>query len=229
MKRFVIIVAGGQGSRMGTAIPKQFLLLNNQPLLMRTITLFTKKEIDVVLVLPAVHMDYWSELCDKFDYKEPLNIVEGGSTRFDSVKNGIDYLNSITNGEEVLVGIHDGVRPLVSGQVIESCYKAALNFGAAVPVLPVNESVRIVSKGDYTDKSSAFNRDRLKIVQTPQVFLLSILNKSYKKVNKNSFTDDASVVEAAGFSVNLVEGNRENIKITTELDLRIASLFYIEN
>lgn len=222
MKRFVIIVAGGQGARMGTAIPKQFLLMGNRPLLMHTVSLFIEKGIEVVLILPAAHMDYWKDLCDKFGFKESYNLVEGGYTRSDSVINGINCVNSLANGEDALVGIHDGVRPFVSETVIESCYYAALRFGAAVPVVPIQESVRIVSYEGSVQNNRAFDRNILRIVQTPQVFLLSILNKSYMHDYDDCPTDDASVVEAAGFAINLVQGNYENIKITTTADFRIA-------
>ena len=219
MKKYVIIVAGGKGLRMGGEIPKQFLPIGGKPVLMRTVEAFyqAEAEIGIVLVLPHEQQDYWRELCRQYDFQLPYVLSDGGQTRFHSVQNG---LRMIPDGEaDALVAVHDGVRPFVSAQVIQTCFDEAARQGAVVPVLDMVDSVRRLSDdGD----SKAVDRSRLKLVQTPQTFRADILKKAYSKDFTELFTDDASVVEASGFSVALVNGNRENIKITTPFDLKIA-------
>lgn len=218
MKNCVIIVAGGGGSRMGSEIPKQFLPLNDKPVLMYTITRINDfdNRISIVVVLPAGEIDQWKNLCTKHTFKVPHQTVSGGETRFQSVKNGL----SITP-ECDLIAVHDGVRPLVSHETLKRCFDMAANKGSAIPVLPANESIR---EGTL-ENSKPVDRSSLFLVQTPQVFQSEILLKAYNQSWSHEFTDDASVVEKSGIPVQMVLGNRENIKITYPEDLQIASLF----
>jgi len=216
MKSFAIIVAGGKGLRMGGEVPKQFLPIEGKPILMHTIEAFRKALdcIEIVLVLPADQHDYWQKLCKDHNFCSPKLIAKGGETRFHSVKNGLALL---PNDEEAVVGVHDGVRPFVSKETILRCYEAAAQGQAVVPVVPVVETVRqILPDG----KSVTRPRDEYRLVQTPQVFPLDLLRKAYEQTYSESFTDDASVVEALGKEITMVEGNRENIKITTPSDLK---------
>jgi len=213
--RYAIVVAGGKGARMGTAVPKQFLLLSGKPLLMHTMEAFHKAdpEIKLILVLPESQQAYWQELCTKYDFGMTYQIVNGGETRFESVKNGLAM-----TGDEGLVAVHDGVRPFINADLIERCFEAAKEFGAAVPVTELTESIRRLDG----ETSFSVHRETFRSVQTPQVFRLEILKKSYESPYRESFTDDASVVEASGYKVELVKGLVENIKITTTLDLLLA-------
>jgi len=216
-QKYIIIVAGGKGARMGAEIPKQFLILNGKPVLMHTIESFYNydKSIKIILVLPEEQQDYWKQLCEKFNFKINHQIIFGGETRFHSVKNGLD---TITEGS-VLIGIHDGVRPLVSLDVISRCYDTAAEKDVAFPVIPVLETLRKkTKKGSIT-----VNRADYYLVQTPQVFNSEIIKKAYLQDFSDTFTDDVSVVEALNeYPVYEVEGSRENIKITTPIDLIIA-------
>ncbi|MDD4921948.1 MAG: 2-C-methyl-D-erythritol 4-phosphate cytidylyltransferase [Bacteroidales bacterium] len=214
-RRYAIIVAGGKGLRMGAAIPKQFLLLSGRPLLMHTIEAFylSDPEISLILVLPESQQAYWKDLCSKYDFKLPCQIVNGGDTRYESVKNGLAL-----TGDKGLVAVHDGVRPFISPDLIERCYAAAAEFGAVVPVTQLTESIRRLDG----ETSFSVRREIFRSVQTPQVFRVDLLKKAYLSSYSELFTDDASVVEAAGFKVELVEGNPENIKITTTIDLLMA-------
>jgi 2-C-methyl-D-erythritol 4-phosphate cytidylyltransferase len=216
VKQSVIIVAGGSGERMGGDLPKQFIPLRGKPVLMHTLEAFHRWDAAtaLLLVIPEAYVSYWTMLCRELGCDVPHRIVCGGATRFHSVKQGLGALA----GEE-LVAVHDGVRPFVSGEVIAACFAAAEEFGAAIPVVPVIESVR------ETDgcRSRPFDRNRLCIVQTPQVFRAEWLREAYKQPYDERFTDDASLVEAAGHDVRLVGGNRENIKITTPMDLHCAA------
>ncbi|MBN2350388.1 MAG: 2-C-methyl-D-erythritol 4-phosphate cytidylyltransferase [Bacteroidales bacterium] len=215
MKKVVVIVAGGKGERMGSSIAKQFLELHGLPVLMHTINTFYRydAEIKIRVVLPENHLDYWKELCKKFQFNIGHQIIVGGEARFFSVKNGIQNLE-----ENCIVAIHDGVRPLVSIPTIERCFECALKTGNAIPVIPVSESVRKISpKGN-----APVNRETFRLVQTPQVFSAKILQYAYMQEYSPKFTDDASVVEKSGIKINLVEGNIENIKITNSTDLLIA-------
>lgn len=215
MQKYIVIVAGGMGKRMEMPIPKQFLEVNGRPILFYTIEKFFQHDnsINIYLVLPADHIDYWKTLCEKFNFPIKHKIVAGGSERFYSVKNAIDTIEG-----EGLVGIHDGVRPFVSAQTIEACYNTALEKGNAIPVVKLSDSIRQVSQ----NSSEAVSRKNFRIVQTPQCFKLRLLKKAYQQPFNDFFTDDASVLESFGEKINLVEGNFENIKITTQFDLYLA-------
>lgn len=219
MEKYIIIVAGGKGLRMGGEIPKQFIPVGGRPILMRTMEAFVSYDsrMKIILVLPKDQQAYWKQLCEEYDFTLPYLLADGGETRFHSVKNGLD---KITVTDEALVGVHDGVRPFVAQEVIARCYEIALQEKAVVPVIGVVETVRrIVSQGSVT-----VNRDEYRLGQTPQVFHLSLLRDAYRQPYEPMFTDDASVVEALGHKVTLVEGNRENIKITTPFDLKVAEV-----
>jgi len=216
MKTYAVIVAGGKGLRMGGDIPKQFLPIDGKPILMHTIEAFRKAlyDVEIALVLPAAQHDYWQKLCKEYDFRSPERIANGGETRFHSVRNGLALLPDDTNA---VVGVHDGVRPFVSADTIQRCYKAAAEGKAVVPVVPVVETIRqILPDGSSITRS----RDEYRLVQTPQTFPLALLKEAYCKPYSEAFTDDASVVEAMGKKIIMVEGNRENIKITTPSDLR---------
>jgi 2-C-methyl-D-erythritol 4-phosphate cytidylyltransferase len=217
MKKHIIIVAGGKGLRMGGDIPKQFLPVCGKPVLMRTLEAFHAYDasMHLILVLPVSQQGYWKELCEEYQFTIAHDIANGGETRFHSVKNGL----ALVEGDGV-VGVHDGVRPFVSQEVIARCYEEAVSLKAVIPVIGVVETVR-----HLTDEGSeTVPRDRYKLVQTPQVFDVFLLRRAYEQVYTDMFTDDASVVEALGEKVYMVEGNRENIKLTTPFDLKLAEL-----
>lgn len=216
MKQYALIVAGGKGLRMGGELPKQFLPIGGKPVLMRTIEAFHtyNPEIQIILVLPGSQQPYWAELCREHHFSLPHVIADGGDTRFHSVKNGLLFVK--TQG---LVGVHDGVRPFVSREVIARCYALAAEKRAVVPVIDVVETIRHLE----SDNSVTVSRDEYKLVQTPQVFDADLLKRAYEQPYAPHFTDDASVVEALGVPVVLTAGNRENIKITTPFDLKIAT------
>ena len=217
MRKHVIIVAGGKGLRMGGDVPKQFLPVHGKPVLMRTLEAFYAYDpsIHIILVLPVSQQAYWKELCREFNFELSHDIADGGETRFQSVKNGLELVEG-----EGLVGVHDGVRPFVSQDVMVRCYKEALEKKAVIPVIGVVETVRhLIDEGSVT-----VPRDQYKLVQTPQVFDASLLRRAYGQEYTDFFTDDASVVEALGEKVYLVEGNRENIKLTTPFDLKLAEV-----
>ena len=217
MKKHIIIVAGGKGLRMGGDIPKQFLPVCGKPVLMRTLEAFHAYDssIHIILVLPVSQQAYWQELCQEYQFTLAHDIANGGDTRFHSVKNGL----ALVEGEG-LVGVHDGVRPFVSQEVITRCYEEASLKKAVIPVIGVVETVR-----HLTDEGSeTVPRDQYKLVQTPQVFDVALLHRAYQQEFTDMFTDDASVVEALGEKICLVEGNRENIKLTTPFDLKLAEM-----
>lgn len=218
MKKYVIIVAGGKGLRMGSDIPKQFLPVGGLPVLMRTIMAFRRfdHEMGIILVLPRSQQQYWQGLCREYGFREDVRIADGGETRFHSVRNGLAL---IPDGEQALVGVHDGVRPFPSANTIRRVYEAAEKWGAAVPVAPVVDTLRHVN-GDGSSTTVA--RGEYRIVQTPQAFSIQLLQKAYRQEYREAFTDDASVVESLGHAIALAEGNRENIKITTPFDLQVA-------
>lgn len=221
MKRQVLIVAGGKGLRMGGELPKQFIPLAGKPVLMHTLETFHRWDAtaELVVVLPFAHHAYWQMLCREIGCRVPHRIATGGETRFHSVRNGLALLEEAR--EETLVGIHDGVRPFVSEEVIERCFAEAARSGAAVPCLPVIESLReALPEGG----SRSVDRSSYVTVQTPQVFRREWLSQAYRQDYLPSFTDDASVVEHWGRPVTLVAGNRENIKLTTPFDLRVAEV-----
>ena len=217
MKKHIIIVAGGKGLRMGGDIPKQFLPVSGKPVLMRTLEAFHVYDasIHLILVLPVSQQAYWKQLCEEYQFNLAHEIADGGETRFHSVKNGLALIK-----EDGLVGVHDGVRPFVSQEVIARCYDEALSLKAVIPVIGVVETVRHLTEGG----SETVPRDQYKLVQTPQVFDVALLRRAYEQTYTDMFTDDASVVEALGENVYLVEGNRENIKLTTPFDLKLAEL-----
>lgn len=215
-----MIVAGGKGLRMGASIPKQFLPVNGLPILMLTIKRFREYDgsLRIILVLPKEQHEYWNELCKNYHFTDAYAVVEGGETRFHSVRNG---LAAIPDDAEGVVGIHDGVRPFPSVEVIRACYEAARTAKAVIPVVPVVETVRHIVAGGKTE---TVDRADYRLVQTPQTFDIQLLKQAYAQPYRDCFTDDASVVESAGHEVTLIEGNRENIKITTPFDLRIARI-----
>ena len=216
MKRYAIIVAGGKGLRMGGELPKQFIPIEGRPVLMRTLDAFhaCDASIQLILVLPHDHQAYWHELCAQYQFVVPHRIADGGATRFHSVQSGL----SLVDAPEALVAVHDGVRPFMSPEVIRRCYAEAEAHGAVVPVIPVVETVRqLVGEGSKT-----VARDAYRLVQTPQTFRATLLRRAYEQPYCDAFTDDASVVEALGSAVSLVDGNRENIKLTTPFDLIVA-------
>lgn len=215
---YVIIVAGGKGLRMGGEIPKQFLPVNGKPVLMRTIERFRaySPKLGIILVLPKTQQEYWCNLCLEHAFQAAYTIADGGETRFHSVRNG---LSLIPDGERGVVGVHDGVRPFVSTEVIGRCYEAARKSGAVIPVTPVVETLRYV--GD-SEAGRNVARSDYRLVQTPQAFDIQLLKKAYGQEYSEAFTDDASVAESIGVSVTMVDGNRENIKITTPFDMTVA-------
>ena len=217
MKKHIVIVAGGKGLRMGGDIPKQFLPVCGKPVLMRTLEAFHTFDaaIHIVLVLPVSQQAYWKELCREYQFELSHEIADGGETRFHSVKNGLTLVEG-----DGLVGVHDGVRPFVSQEVIARCYEEAARCKAVIPVIDVVETVRHLTE----EGSETVPRDRYKLVQTPQVFDVALLRRAYQQEYTDLFTDDASVVEALGEKVCLVMGNRENVKLTTPFDLKLAEM-----
>lgn len=219
---YIIIVAGGKGLRMGSEVPKQFLPIGGKPVLMRTIERFHEydKSLQIILVLPHEQQEYWEHLCNEYSFHIPHHIAEGGDTRFQSSKNGLSAIPSDAQG---VVGIHDGVRPFVSVDVIKRCFEKARECKAAIPVLPVNDTLRLI---DRQGGGKNVQRSDYRIVQTPQTFDIQMLKKAFCQRYRDFFTDDASVVENLGQKVEMVEGNRENIKITTPFDLKIAEMLW---
>jgi 2-C-methyl-D-erythritol 4-phosphate cytidylyltransferase len=215
MKKAVVIVAGGSGTRMRSDIPKQFLLLRGKPILMHTIERFYNfcNDIKIVVVLPNDEIERWKHLCSEHHFTIQHDVTQGGETRYHSVKNGLALVDN-----NCIVGIHDGVRPLVSTVVIEKCYNEAASGKAIIPVVPAVDSLRMVTATGNT----AIDRSTIRLVQTPQVFPSNMLMGAYKQEYTPTFTDDASVVESCGLAITLVDGNIENIKITNPIDLTIA-------
>jgi len=206
---YVIIVAGGKGLRMGSDIPKQFLPIGGKPVLMRTLERFREYSptLQIILVLPKAQQEYWEKLCQKHNFTVAYQLADGGETRFHDDAEGV-------------VGVHDGVRPFPSIDVIRRCYETAREKKAVIPVIPVVETVRQLEGAT----SFTVPRDDYRLVQTPQCFDIQLLKAANRQPYNDGFTDDASVVEAYGFDITLVEGNRENIKITTPYDLKIAEV-----
>ena len=225
---YIIIVAGGKGLRMGTDIPKQFLPIGGKPVLMRTLERFREYSADlqIILVLPKAQQDYWKKLCQKHNFTVEYQLTDGGETRFHSVQHGLAL---IPDDAEGVVGVHDGVRPFPSVEVIRNCYETAREKKAVIPVIPIVETVRHLI-GESNVQCSTFNvqrsvtvpRNDYRLVQTPQCFDIQLLKAANRQPYNDRFTDDASVVEAFGQSITLVEGNRENIKITTPYDIVVA-------
>ena len=215
MQLYVVIVAGGSGKRMGAEIPKQFLELAGKPVLMHTIERFRafNGSIEVITVLPENQLRRWIELQKKHSFTIPQTLVKGGTARFFSVRNGLKFVS-----EPGLVAIHDGVRPFVSTETIQRCFAAAEQFGNAIPAISPVESLRIVDESG----SRPINRLIVKQIQTPQVFSAELIKKAYRQDYRPEFSDDATVLENTGEKINIVEGNRENIKITNPEDLTIS-------
>ena len=233
---YIIIVAGGKGLRMGSDIPKQFLPIGGKPVLMRTIERFREysDDLQIILVLPEAQQDYWRQLCEDYHFDVAYQLANGGQTRFHSVQNGLAL---IPDDAEGVVGVHDGVRPFPSIEVIRNCYETARTAKAVIPVIPVVETVRhltggqecceVVSTSQHSCppvRSKTVPRDEYRLVQTPQTFDIQLLKAANRQPYNDGFTDDASVVESYGHAITLVEGNRENIKITTPYDLKIAEV-----
>ena len=216
---YVIIVAGGKGLRMGSDIPKQFLPIGGKPVLMRTLERFRAYDdaLQIILVLPEAQQAYWRELCGQYHFDVEYQLANGGQTRFHSVQNGLALVPDEAEG---VVGVHDGVRPFPSIEVIRNCYETARTRKAVIPVSPGVETVRHLEG----DKSVTVPRGNYRLVQTPQTFDIQLLKAANRQPYNDGFTDDASVVESYGFEITLVEGNRENIKITTPYDLKIAEV-----
>lgn len=214
----ILIVAGGSGRRMGGELPKQFLFLGGEPILVRTINRLHEAlpSAPIVVVLPESQIDFWRNLSARFEVARHTLAV-GGKERFDSVKSGLETLWSLGEGVE-LVAVHDGVRPLASVEMIRRAVSCAAQYGAAVPVIEAVDSYRRVVEGG----SEVVDRSALRLVQTPQVFEADLLRRAYRQPFDGAFTDDASVVEHAGGRVELCEGERRNLKITTREDLVIA-------
>ena len=222
---YVIIVAGGKGLRMGSDIPKQFLPIGGKPVLMQTIERFRAyaEDLQIILVLPEAQQDYWRQLCEQYHFEVKYLLANGGQTRFHSVQNGLAL---IPDDAEGVVGVHDGVRPFPSIEVIRNCFETAREKKAVIPVIPVVETVR---KLDLTKcqtlcevESVTVPRGDYRLVQTPQTFDIQLLKAANRQPYNDGFTDDASVVESYGHQITLVEGNRENIKITTPYDMLVA-------
>ena len=212
---------------MGSDIPKQFLPIGGKPVLMRTLERFREysAELQIILVLPEAQQAYWRELCKQYNFPLPLEgagggfyqLANGGQTRFHSVQNG---LAKVPDDAQGVVGVHDGVRPFPSIEVIKNCYETARTKKAVIPVIPVVETVRHLEG----EKSVTVPRGDYRLVQTPQTFDIQLLKAANRQPYNDGFTDDASVVESYGYEITLVEGNRENIKITTPYDLKIAEV-----
>lgn len=214
---FVVIVAGGQGARMGMALPKQFLEINGKPILYHTIAAFAEAlpQAQIVLVLPEAEISKLQMVLQHFAQRIELSVVIGGNTRYDSVKNGLKGLP-----EDSIILVHDGVRPFISQRIIQNCIETAINTGSAIPAIKVVDSMRVLSASG----SSPINRDMLRIIQTPQTFKGKILLPAFAQDYQSNFTDEATVVENMGHKITLVEGDKNNIKITVPEDLQLAEL-----
>ncbi len=216
MSKYALIVAGGKGLRMGSEIPKQFMLLKGIPILMHTLKAFRSiEDIHLILVLPKDQIAYWNQLCQQYNFSLPHQIATGGETRFQSVKNGLQF---IPDGD-ALVAVHDGVRPLISIDTIKESYELAEKMGNALTVIPLKDSIRKQTE----DGSRSLNRSDYFLVQTPQTFKINEIKSAYNSTHEsNNFTDDASVLEAVGGKIHLVYGDYKNIKITSPEDLIFA-------
>ena len=218
----MIIVAGGKGLRMGSDIPKQFLPIGGKPVLMRTLERFREysEDLQIILVLPKAQQAYWQKLCHEYNFNVEYLLADGGETRFHSVQHGLAL---IPDDAEGVVGVHDGVRPFPSIEVIHRCYETAHKAKAVIPVIPIVETVRELT-GTSPVSSITVPRDKYRLVQTPQTFDIQLLKAANRQSYNDGFTDDASVVESYGHAITLVEGNRENLKITTPYDITVAEV-----
>jgi 2-C-methyl-D-erythritol 4-phosphate cytidylyltransferase len=215
LKEYAIVVAGGKGTRIKSKLPKQFLDLAGLPVLMHTINAFYRysENINIILVLPKDDFNIWESLCKKHNFNKSLLLQQGGHSRFQSVKNGLDKIN-----DDGLVAIHDGVRPLISEDIIGASFRLAAVHGSAVAAVRLKESIRITDQ----DNTKTVDRSRYRLIQTPQTFQVHMIKQAYQMMEDPSLTDDASVLEQAGHTISLFEGSYENIKITTPEDLIIA-------
>ena len=215
MKKYAIIVAGGSGSRMGGDLPKQFMLLKDKPVLYYSLKVFLDAypDLQIILVLPLDYTNMGQEIIDAYFDKNRIRIAAGGNTRFQSVKNGLKLVK-----EESIIFVHDGVRCLVTRELIHRCYEQAVDTGTAIPAITSKDSIRLMNE----DSNDAFDRNKVMLIQTPQTFHSKILLPAYQIDYKDKFTDEATVVEAYGLKVSLVEGEENNIKITRPIDLLIA-------
>jgi len=216
MKLYAVIVAGGSGKRMGAELPKQYLEIAGKPVLMHTLERFKSfsYSIEIITVLPENQLRFWGDLQKKYSFNIPHTLVKGGKARFFSVRNGLKFVDA-----PGLVAIHDGVRPFVSIDTIKRCFETAERLGNAIPVIPPSDALRMLSD----QGSMPVNRILVRQVQTPQVFHSELIKKAYEQDYLPEFTDDATVLEKTGVKINLVDGNRENIKITTPEDLIISA------
>ncbi|MBN2814124.1 MAG: 2-C-methyl-D-erythritol 4-phosphate cytidylyltransferase [Bacteroidales bacterium] len=216
MEKIAIIVAGGVGTRMNAVMPKQFMLLGGYPVLMHTIMAFSSfdKDMRIIVVLPETQLDKWKEICREYHFKERHELGLGGETRFHSVRNNLEHIP-----DESLVAIHDGVRPLIDGDTIRRCFDQAGKTGNAVPCIEIPETLRRITDGanEWVDRSV------YRLIQTPQVFRGSLIKKAYAQEYQSFFTDDAVVLESLGIPIHLVEGSINNLKITFQRDLNLAS------
>lgn len=221
MKKIAVIVAGGKGTRMNSELPKQFMLLKNKPVLYYTIEAFLSAydDMEIILVLPVGHIAKGQEIIDGYFERSRFRICEGGRSRFHSVQNGLALVE-----EESIVFVHDGVRCLVTSSLIKKCYEAALAYGNAVPAIDSKDSLRLLT----SNGNKMLKRNKVKLIQTPQTFHSKILLPAFKIDYKDTFTDEASVVEAFGLKINLVEGEENNIKITTPFDIQLAETLMFE-
>jgi len=215
MKKYAVIVAGGSGTRMGSLLPKQFLQIHNFPIVWYTMQVFLKtyKDIQIILVLPQDYYDTGRAICDEMNPLFPVQTIVGGPNRFHSVQQGLSLVR-----EPSIVFVHDAVRCLVTPSLIHHCYNEALEQGSAIPCVESRDSVRILTDSGHR----SLNRTDVKLVQTPQTFRSELILPAYQVPYREEFTDDASVLEAFGHTVHLVEGEFNNLKITTPLDLAIA-------
>ena len=219
--RYAILVAGGSGKRMESTTPKQFIELKGKPILMHSILAFFRfdEAINITVVLPEHQISVWKQLCEQHNFQIEHEVIKGGEERFHSVKNGLNVIS-----EKGIVAIHDGVRPLVSKDTLTRCFEEAEKSGNAIPIVDILETIREVQQ----ENSHAVSRDNYKLVQTPQCFDVELIKSAFKQEYQSNFTDDASVAEAFGIMINLVEGNRENIKITTPSDLLLAEALLVD-
>lgn len=215
MQLVALIVAGGIGSRMGADMPKQFLLLKGKPVLMHTLSRFYEYGCSLVLVLPEAQIPFWKKICTEHQFTLPHQIVSGGQTRFQSVKNGLAHIDS-----ESLVAIHDGVRPCIDAETIRRTIEGAQKYGNAIAAVKLKDSIR-----QHVDEDNhQVDRSQYSLIQTPQTFKASLIQQAYLQPEDSHFTDDASVLEKMGIAIHLVEGNYRNIKITTPEDMLVAEV-----
>lgn len=217
--RYAVILAAGEGRRMHSSLPKQFMELEGKPVLRYTLERFLEfdPQIRLIVVLPADRMEYWREYCHHTGFRPAMRLVTGGLTRFHSVQNALEYVP-----EDALVAVHDGVRPLLAADFLKELFDKAVRSRAVIPVLPLVESVRELQGAGL---SRAVDRSRFVSVQTPQVFHADLLKRAYAQPYSPAFTDDATVVESLGIKISLCDGRRENLKITTPEDLVLVRSF----